>query len=238
VTTLAQACAGKAPLDVAQVIARLEAIDAALPTRDGIAWFTKLYLRVTQEVDAELPRSTFADPAFLARLDVAFANLYLSALKALVGGRRGVPRAWAPLFACRRRRGIAPIQFALAGMNAHINHDLPLALVAVCEERGVDPLRARRQHADFLAVNAVLERSEARVKRWFATGFVGVVDEALGRADDRVAMWDVARARDAAWTNAQALWALRPAPALRRRYLATLDRTVGFAGRGLLLPLR
>jgi hypothetical protein len=47
-------------------------------------------------------------------------------------------------------------------------------------------------------------------------------------------MWDVARARDAAWTNAQAMWALRNDAGLAADYLTTLDRMVGFAGRGLL----
>ena len=56
------------------------------------------------------------------------------------------------------------------------------------------------------------------------------------RIDDVVAMWDVSRARDAAWTNAEALWALRGDRDLYDWYLATLDRTVGFAGRGLLVP--
>jgi hypothetical protein len=49
-------------------------------------------------------------------------------------------------------------------------------------------------------------------------------------------MWDVERARDAAWTNAQALWALGDEPSLAGEYLLALDRMVGFAGRGLLVP--
>jgi hypothetical protein len=49
-------------------------------------------------------------------------------------------------------------------------------------------------------------------------------------------MWDVDRARDAAWTNAQALWALNDEPSLASEYLLALDRMVGFAGRGLLIP--
>jgi len=51
-----------------------------------------------------------------------------------------------------------------------------------------------------------------------------------------LAMWDITRARDAAWTNAEALWALRGTESLANRYLSTLDRTVGFASRGLLNP--
>ena len=49
-------------------------------------------------------------------------------------------------------------------------------------------------------------------------------------------MWDVNRARDAAWTNAQALWALDNEPSLASDYLLALDRMVGFASRGLLVP--
>lgn len=58
----------------------------------------------------------------------------------------------------------------------------------------------------------------------------------LRRIDDVVAMWDVDRARDAAWTNAQALWELGDGSPLASDYLLALDRMVGFASRGLLIP--
>jgi hypothetical protein len=51
------------------------------------------------------------------------------------------------------------------------------------------------------------------------------------------AMWKVERAREAAWTNAGALWVIRRLPRLRAEFLETLDRLVGFAGRGLPRPL-
>ena len=56
------------------------------------------------------------------------------------------------------------------------------------------------------------------------------------RIDDVVAMWDIGRARDAAWTNGQALWALRDEPRLCARVPGTLDRMVGLASRGLMIP--
>ena len=49
-------------------------------------------------------------------------------------------------------------------------------------------------------------------------------------------MWDVARARDAAWANAEAMWAIRDDAGLSADFLTVLDRSVGFAGRGLLVP--
>jgi hypothetical protein len=221
----------------ADVVERLRAIDAALPTADGVAWFTKLYLRVTEAVEAKVAAATgFRNPAFLTSLDVAFANLYFDALSASERDAASVPKAWAPLFEARATHGIAPIQFALAGMNAHINRDLPVALVTTCEALHVDLEDAAPEYSDFERVNGLLSTTEQQVKAWFATGFVGVVDAALGNVDDHVAMWDVARARDAAWVQGQTLWALRALPELQHRFLDTLDHVVGFAGRGLLVP--
>jgi hypothetical protein len=222
--------AQKQPRTIAQVVARMEAILSDLPKDDGVACFTRLYLAVTENVQVALKPRAFADPRFLERLDVVFANLFFAALQR-------PPRAWAPLFACRRQPDTAPIQFALCGMNAHINRDLPVALVRTAAELGVDLGRAARQHRDFTAINALLAATEAAVKRELATGIVHLADEALGKVDDRIAMWDVGRAREAAWVQGQILWRLRDLPPLSRRYLDTLDRTVGFAGRGLLVPL-
>ena len=56
-----------------------------------------------------------------------------------------------------------------------------------------------------------------------------------GEVDDAVAMWKVRAARETAWTNAEVLWALRTAPALRDAFFARLDSFTGFAGRGLLV---
>jgi hypothetical protein len=190
------------------VIGRLEQLEAALPRRDGVGYFNELYLETTRVVASELDARGFEDPRFLARLDVVFAGLYLEAVEA-AGHAEQVPRAWDPLFDARRRRRIASIQFAIAGMNAHINYDLCLALVETCRRLRISPKRNTAQFRDFLHVNEILKRTEARIKRRFATGLAGVGDEALGRLDDVLAIWNIARARDAAWVHAETLWALR-----------------------------
>jgi len=226
------------PARIDGVVERLRALEAALPERDGVRAFTSLYLAVTEAVDERVRPGTFADPAFTRWLDVVFANLYLRALRAHVLGPKRPPRAWAALFEARSRRGIAPIQFALAGMNAHINRDLPLALVETCRARRLVPLRGSPQHVDFGAIDGLLAETEARVRADFARGLVGWADEALGELDSVVAMWNVRRARAAAWVNAEALWALRDVPLAAGRFAVTLDRLVGLAGRGLVRPVR
>jgi Family of unknown function (DUF5995) len=67
---------------VADVIARMEAILGPLSRTDGVACFTRLYLNVTKAVQTELESATFADPGFLQKLDVVFADLFFGALEA------------------------------------------------------------------------------------------------------------------------------------------------------------
>jgi hypothetical protein len=235
-TDLDQIAAARPATTVAEAVERLQAIQDALPESDGVARFTRMYLEVTLGVQRSVIGRTFLDPAYLARLDVVFANLYLSAYSASVLDPAALPRAWAPLFDCRRRGGIAPLQHALAGMNAHINRDLPIALVATATELGLTLSAASPQHDDFIAVNTLLAEAEQRVKKSFVSGFFGWLDRVFGNLDDRVAMWNVYRARDAAWVNAELLWAVRTNTAMTDEFVGTLDRTVGFAGRGLLIP--
>jgi len=220
---------------IAGVIGRLEQLEAALPRRDGVRYFNELYLETTREVANELNAKGFEDPRFLARLDAMFSGLYLEAVEAASHAEQ-VPRAWDPLFDARRRRKIAPIQFTIAGMNAHINFDLCLALVETCRRLRTSPKRNSAQYRDYLHVNEILKRTEARIKRRFATELADVADEALGRLDDVLAIWSVARARDTAWVHAESLWAIRGKRNVVAAYLVTLGRMVGFAGRGLLVP--
>ena len=119
------------------VVARLRSIDDALPRGDGAAVFNHIYLTVTEKVAAGLEGAkVFRDPVFMAQLDVTFAGLWLEAYDA---PEDAVPKAWAPLFERRQDRSVLPIQFALAGMNSHIGHDLPLAVVRTCEQLGASP---------------------------------------------------------------------------------------------------
>jgi hypothetical protein len=121
-------------------------------------------------------------------------------------------------------------------MNAHINHDLPLALVSTSQARSLELSRDSPQYRDYLEINDTIAATEERVKQEFLTGMVRVADEVLGHIDDVIAMWSIAEARSAAWTNAEALWALRDHPDLTAAFEDTLDGTVGFASRGLLVP--
>jgi len=221
------------PATIDDVVAVMRAIDDALPDDDGVKWFNFLYLRVTEAVRDDA--AAWQDWAFLQRFDVAFARLYFDAFLAWERNPALAPRAWRPLFAARDQTQLARVQFALAGMNAHINRDLPVALESVAAADGAFVSRDSPRYRDFQRVNDLLERLEAVLHPVLATGLAGRIDRALGDLDSVVAMWKVRNARDAAWTNGEVYWHLRDTP-VGPEFLARLDQMVAFAGRGLLLP--
>jgi hypothetical protein len=228
---------GAAPVrSVDEALEIMRAIDARLPDDDGVKWFNRLYLRVTAAVRAAVGGAEFQDPVFLTTLDIIFANLYFSALSAALTDPAAAPPAWRPLFQARHSPGIAPIQFAVAGMNAHINRDLPDGIVESFLALGGDPLDDEIRERDFESVNGLLERVQEQVKGEFTTGKLDPLDRLAGDVDDAVAAWKVRSARSAAWTNAQVLWGLRGLPPLRDRFFRKLDSLVGLTGHGLLLP--
>ena len=216
------------------VIARMEEIDATLPRKDGVAYFNRLYLQVTKSVLTASAGTQFADPAFLDRLDVVFAQLYFDAEATLASGAP-CPVAWRPLVQCRGE-ALEPIQFALAGMNAHINHDLPLAVVSTCEELGLAVDDESPEHADYEKVNSILRVVEGQVASWFETGVVADIEDVTPKVVDRaLAMWSIVAAREVAWDHATVLWRLRAHPELASAYAGVLARTTELASQAMLI---
>ena len=218
------------------VLAVMHALDGRLAQHDGLRWFNLLYLRVTESVKSEPASVAWKDPKWLERLDVVFASLYFSALAAWGRDPRTVARCWRALFEARWRKDVARIQFALAGMNAHINHDLSLALLRLSREQGDMPGRGSPQHADFERVNALLERVEEEVKALLLSDIASAAERQLGRVDDVIALWKVRKARETAWGNGEILWQLRPLPLVSDQFARNLDRLVGLSSKGMLVP--
>ena len=220
---------------VAEVIARMEAVGAALPAADGLACFNRMYLEVTRQVSAGLGQGLFAGPAFMTRLDVTFAGLYFSAAAA-AGDPAAVPLAWRPLVAQRANAGIEPVQFALAGMNAHINHDLPLAVVTTCAALGTSP-EAGAHFADYQKVDQLLDAAEQSVRQSFESAPELAVDRHLAAVNSLIANWTINSARDLAWNNSLLFWAVRDDPAVRGLLADSLAASAALSSRLLLVTV-
>jgi len=213
----------------------MEAIGTALPATDGLACFNRMYLEVTQQVHAELGQGFYADPAFMTQLDVTFAGLYFSAVGA-AADPAAVPLAWRPLMQQRANAGIEPVQFALAGMNAHINHDLPLAVVATCAALATSP-EAGAHFADYQKVDQLLDAAEQAVRQSFESAPELAVDRHLAAVNSLIANWTINSARDLAWNNSLLLWAVRDDPIARGLMADSLAASAALSSRLLLVAV-
>ncbi len=189
-----------------------------LSARDRRGVFVTAYLTITEALESQCDAGGFHDPAWVREYLIAFAALYRDALRQDALAResdddvlaRNVPKSWRVAFdAAYAGRGWV-IQHLMLGVNAHINHDLALALLTA----GIAQDRATR-YADHTAVNQVLERSTLQLKTEVAIKWAPVLqrlDQAAGTLDDEVTVFSISKARDHAWAMAVAIDATRGTP--------------------------
>lgn len=219
------------PATIADVIARMRAIDSLLADDDGLKWFNRLYLMVTDQVDSSPPGGTWKDPEWLLHLDVVFAGLYFNAIREYLTGA-STPSSWAVLFESRLNPEIERIQFALAGMNAHINRDLAVALGQTNADLNRDPAPDGPEHADYMAVNTLLDTVMPQATAMLSAGLLGEAVEDSGKVGRLLSSFDIYAARNAAWDFASVLCDLEGAA--REAAMAAQDVSTAALGRALL----
>ena len=223
----------------------VEVIDRLTEIRDctekisagcGIAQFSGLYLTITQGIwDHIQAGAFFADNRYLARLDVVFGNRYLDALRAWASGGRA-PRAWQLLFEVPNDGEITAVQLAGAGVNAHINCDLAVATVDTGREMGDADLRGRWD--DYGKINDVFaDNMDALLNRLLENRTAAGEDPEPLSARGRLMTRIVAAARQFAWEDAEALWALPRRSDAWETKERQMDAVASLIGRGVLVDL-
>lgn len=196
--------------DIDGVVDRMERQLAALPEDDARRYFHATYLRTTRAVGEALRQGRFDDAEWVERWDVVFADLYLDALQvALDGGRPARPWEVAFAAAAEADRRLPPLRHVLLGMNAHINYDLPQALVAVIPSEDFDDAqRLVMRERDHLHIDEVLaERVSAEDEA--LGGGRSLVDRVLTPANRLATRRFLVESRAKVWRNARHLDAAR-----------------------------
>ena len=191
------------------LITQMEALLVPLRAHgDPRRYFHATYLRTTVAVRAELAADGFLDAAWVERWGAVFADLYLDAMEAYERGGH-LPGPWAVAFAAdgRPSRPLPPLVRVLLGMNAHINYDLPLALLAVISDAEfgdaalLDRRAADHRHIDHVLVARIAaERQHLRApggRRARPGEPRDLVNLAAGRV--------LAEARTKVWANTRVL---------------------------------
>jgi hypothetical protein len=195
---------------IAALLAHMEALLAALAVeRDPRALLLATYLRTTRAVAADIAAGAFDDPAWTERWDVAFAQLYLDALEQW-SASGSAPGPWQEAFAAMTGPRLPTVRHVLLGMNAHVNYDLPQALLAVItDDEFDDPALVARRRADHRHIDAILAArvpaEERALRAVEQPGDRTLLDRILVPFNRRATRRFLREARAKVWSNALVL---------------------------------
>jgi hypothetical protein len=194
-----------------------------------LVFFPAVYRATTARVKAGIENGIFVDGARMERFVTAFANRYLAAFDA-VGGS-GPARSWQVAFDAGARPHTMILQHVLVGMNAHINYDLPLVVIAAANG---DKIASIEQ--DFNAINDILMALLDPVQEVIDTfsPLLHILDEVGGRSDEELVTFSIRTARAEAWHEATRL--ADESPEQRERSRLSLDRRVALLASRIIVP--
>ena len=209
---------------ITAVVAEMQTHLEHLPARfSHLRVFLSTYQRTTLAVGEAVDRARFEDPGWVERWDVAFASLYLVALDAELAGEKA-SRPWRLAFAAPP--DLPPLRHVLLGINAHVNYDLPQALLTVISDDDfASRLLMDRRRRDHERIDRVLaSRVSAEDDELTATGGATLLDRLLTPLNQLGSKRFLREARQKVWHNTLELQASRVAgPAEYAARLAELE---------------
>ena len=190
---------------VPQVISNIEWLEQFFYQNKNLRGvFATAYLHITRSLNEAFDTDTFQKKSWTKSYLIRFANLYREALlNDLLGKDENVPKAWRISFDLADKKEGLIIQHLLLGINAHINHDLAIALHDV----QIDPYRDQK-YSDHTQVNNILEKATDGLKKAVAEKYAPILDSldrAFGSIDDEITEFSIPKAREHAWSMAVAL---------------------------------
>jgi len=195
------------PATIEQLLDEMRRLLASLPPEQGTARdFLATYLRTTAAVAGAIGAGTFEDPVWVERWDLVFAGLYLDALDAHLSGTSRPSRPWRLAFDAAP--GLPPVLNVLLGVNAHINYDLPQALLAVITDDDFgDPRVLARRRRDHERIDAILSsRVAAEDVELSSRSVRTMLDRALRPVNRWASRRFLKEARQKVWRNTLQLW--------------------------------
>jgi hypothetical protein len=206
---------------IPEVISALDTIiEQSRIEKHRMGLFAALYRQVTRRVKHGIEQGRFDDGARMERLDVVFANRFLTAYQAYRAGQP-LTNAWRVTFEAARKPNLFIIQHLLLGMNAHISLDLGIAAAEIGRNQPIADL----EH-DFNEINLLLTEMVNDVQRILDKNSLtwSLVDILAGKIDEHLAEFGIEHFRKRAWQVAQSLHQLNEAA--RADYIAEMDKIV------------
>lgn len=190
-----------------EVIIQLDGIiDQTVEADNFLCAFAYVYRQTTIEVKKGIETGRFEDGPRMEKMDVIFANLYISAYNNYQTST-SISRSWKYAFDAKKDN-ISLVQHILLGMNTHINMDLSIAAASVCDGKNIIDFKN-----DFMIINKILsELTNTMQKGLGRVSFMMRLLDFFGfRNDEKVINFSIKKARGFAWLNAVELSLLQGA---------------------------
>ena len=188
--------------DVITGLAELESLFATSQDRRGV--FVSAHLITARAIHEWIERGRFLENELVGQYLTAFANGYRQALADYEQGRQSaVPTAWQQSFDASRGGNTSIIQDLLLGINAHINYDLPYAVL----RSGLN-VHCERCYQDHTRINDVLRLTAPLIRRRIAILYrrsFHVINWLCGWVIDSLVGLSFKQARENSWLLAKAL---------------------------------
>lgn len=182
-----------------EVITILDTIIADCQAKASrLGYFAALYRRMTIGVKEGIANGIFEDGPRMEKLDVVFANRYLTAYDQYTKGENPTA-SWRTAFDAARSDKLTVMQHLLLGVNAHINLDLGIAAAEVSAVATIDALLG-----DYNRINNIIAGTFGKVqdclsKIAFPMYFIKKIEPDRTAA---VMNFSIVKARETAWNNA------------------------------------
>jgi Family of unknown function (DUF5995) len=200
------------PTTVPEVILALNGfVEWCEANSSRLGFFAALYTRITMAVETALLQGTvFKNNEQMARLDVTFANRYITALNGYFYPDQytGISRCWLAVFVGAEVAGDTVVQHMLSGVAAHIGLDLGVATQHVCGSWA----NLQQFQGDYDQITAVLAQQVQTVLGEIDAESILLADlySLLGKHEIALIDDGLGGSRTAAWTLSCAL-AVQPA---------------------------
>lgn len=181
-----------------EVLAELDRIiDSTVVENNFSGIFAYVYRRTTAQIKLAISENQFEDNARMELMDVAFANLYLTAYHGFVNNQN-CSSAWKTAFSARFEK-ITIIQHLMLGMNAHINMDLGIAAATFTPGLSMPALKN-----DFMKVNQFLNdlTNEMQDRVTKVSWLMFIIDWMGKNTDEKIVNFSMIKAREQAWNLA------------------------------------
>lgn len=178
-----------------------EIIETSKLEQSPMGMFPTLYREVTLQIKNGIANGSFQNGERMEKLDVIFANRYLTAYNQYMAGEKP-SECWEFAFEQAERFWPIVVQHLLLGINAHINLDLGIASAQVCTPKDIADLKSDFDQINTILSNLVESVENCLVKIWPTLTYILKLS---GKIDNFFIDFSMQTARDGAWKYANEL---------------------------------